>query len=300
MKKAYIYILLTALMFSTIEVSGKIIGNSLDPMQVTFLRFFIGSLMLFPLAIRDIKKNKISLKLDDILFFVVLGSLCIPLSMVLLQLSVTYTKASTAAVVFCTNPVFTMPLAFLILKEKIDKGTVLSMILSFVGIIFIFNPIQNDFIKNRKDIIGMLISLAAAIIFALYAVLSKKRVSKYGGNILNTFTFIFGDIVLFIILLLLNKPVLSGITSKNVLVILYMGIIVTGAGYIVYFKAMENASALKVSSIFFIKPALAPLLSFLILGEIIKLNVIMGIILILFGSYINFKAKSKREVLKYS
>ena len=46
MKKAYIYVLITALLFGTMEVSCKIGGSDLDPFQLTFLRFLIGGLVL--------------------------------------------------------------------------------------------------------------------------------------------------------------------------------------------------------------------------------------------------------------
>lgn len=296
MKKGYIYIVLTALLFSTIEVSGKIIGKTLDPMQVTFLRFFIGSLILLPFALRDIYKNKIKLFKEDYAFFIFAGILCIPISMVLLQVSVLYTKASTSAVVFCTNPVFTVPFAYLILKEKIDKETIISMIFSFIGVIFIFNPLSKNFLQGKNDLIGMAIAILAAVVFAFYAVISKKRLLRYGGNIYNCFTFLFGDIVLLLLLLFFNKPVLKGINSSNLPVVMYMGIFVTGIGYILYLKAMEITSALKVSTIFFIKPALAPILSLFILGEGINLNVVIGIALIILGSYINFIGKTKTSV----
>lgn len=296
MKKGYIYIVLTALLFSTIEVSGKLIGRALDPMQVTFLRFFIGSLILLPFALRDINKNNIKLSKEDFAFFLLTGVLCIPISMVLLQVSVLYTKASTAAVVFCTNPVFTVPFAYLILKEKIDKETIISIVFSFLGIVFIFNPVNKNFFQGKSDIMGMFIAILAAIVFALYAVISKKRLKRYGGNIYNCFTFLMGDFILLLLLLIFKKPVIKGINTSNISIVIYMGIFVTGLGYIFYLKAMEVTSALKVSSIFFIKPALAPLLSLIILKESIHINVIIGIVLIIFGSYINFKGKAKTSI----
>ena len=51
MKRAYIYVLITALLFGTMEVSCKIAANDLDPFQLTFLRFLIGGLILLPFAV---------------------------------------------------------------------------------------------------------------------------------------------------------------------------------------------------------------------------------------------------------
>ena len=51
MNKGYIYILITAFAFSTMEIVGKMISNQLNPLQMTFLRFFIGGLILLPFAL---------------------------------------------------------------------------------------------------------------------------------------------------------------------------------------------------------------------------------------------------------
>ena len=50
-KKEILYITITAILFSTMEVALKIAGNELDAFQVTFIRFAIGGLFLLPFAI---------------------------------------------------------------------------------------------------------------------------------------------------------------------------------------------------------------------------------------------------------
>jgi len=286
MRKEYIYIVITAIIFSTIELTGKIVGGGLSAFQVTFIRFFIGAVILFPFAIRDIIKNKIKVNYRDILFLTLEGILCIPISMSLLQLAVCYTKASTAAVVFCINPVFTVPFAYFILGEKINKNTMYSMALSFIGVIVIFNPL-----KLSYDIKGMIIALMAAVAFSLYSVLSKVKINKFGGYVFNCFTFILGNSVLFFILFLFKLPIVKGVIVSNLPVLAYMGIVVTGIGYILFLYSIEKTSAVTTSVVFFLKPAIAPLLSFMFLREHISINGFIGILLIVLGSYVGFKAK---------
>lgn len=286
MKKVILSILFSAFVFSSIEVSGKLISGQLNAFQVTFVRFLIGALLLFPFAIRDIKRKKLVLKKDDFLFLLLEGSLCIPISMALLQLSVYFTKASTAAVMMSTNPIFMVIFSYFILGERINKRTIGAIIISFIGVLFIFNPL-----KISYDIKGMLIALLAAVTFSLYSVLSKKRISIYGGYIFNFFSFILGDIVLLILLLMFKVPILQGINSKNILVLIYMGIFITGLGYIFYLYAIQKTSAAISSFVFFIKPALAPILSVLMLGEKISFNVLLGIMFIILGTVFAFGDK---------
>lgn len=288
MKKGYVYIILTAIIFSTMEIGGKMISLEINPFQLTFIRFLIGGLILLPFSIKELKARNIKLKANDILFFLGLGVLSIVICMSFYQLAVLYTKASTVAVVFSTNPIFTIPFAFFILKESITKKTVVSLSLSVLGIIFILNPL-----KFSSDFKGILLALLAAVTFSLYSVIGKLRVEKYGGFISNCFTFLLGDAVLFIGVLWFKIPIIHGINSSDIIQIIYLSIVGTGLGYVFYFLSMKETSAIAASTVFFIKPALAPILSLIILHETIPLNTLLGIIFILWGSYISIYSKKQ-------
>jgi drug/metabolite transporter (DMT)-like permease len=109
----------------------------------------------------------------------------------------------------------------------------------------------------------------------------------------NCFMFLLGDAVLLIGLLLFKSPIISGINHTNIIQILYLGIITTGFGYVFYFLAMKETSAIKTSTVFFIKPALAPILALIILHESIPFNTVIGIAFILLGSYLSIYLKAK-------
>ena len=52
MKKVYVYVMITAFFFGTMEVGLKMAGNQFDAFQLTFLRFLLGGgLLLIPVAI---------------------------------------------------------------------------------------------------------------------------------------------------------------------------------------------------------------------------------------------------------
>ena len=69
MKKAYLYIFLATVLFSTMEIALKLVSGQFNPIQLTFERFLIGSIVLIPLALRNLKKRKLRLKLEDYKFF---------------------------------------------------------------------------------------------------------------------------------------------------------------------------------------------------------------------------------------
>ncbi len=283
MNKGYIYILITAFAFSTMEIAGKMVSSQFNPFQLTFLRFAIGGLVLLPLAIREIKKRKLRLSWRDFAFFALTGIIGILISMSFFQMAILNTKASIVAVIFSTNFVFTIPFAVVFLKEKFNKRNLFAIAASILGIFLIFNPFSVN-----PDMKGILFALGAAVTFSLFSVTGKTRIHKYGGLILNSFSFIIGNIFLLVFLLFFKVPVFSGINSGNLIHLLYLGIFVTGIGYLCYFEAMKRTSAITASMVFFIKPALAPVLSLLILGESISLQVLAGIVCIIAASLMIF------------
>lgn len=89
-------------------------------------------------------------------------------------------------------------------------------------------------------------------------------------------------------------PFFTGYTLANLPIVLFIYIGVTGIGFTCYFLAMEVTSAQTTSLVFFFKPALAPLLAFLVLHEAIPGNMLAGIACILCGSLVSILPGSAR------
>ncbi|MGO5136506.1 DMT family transporter [Clostridium butyricum] len=298
MKKGYMYITLTTLIFSTMEIALKLVSNNFNPIQLTFTRFFIGGLFLLPFAIVSLHKKQKYLSKKDLLYFAFLGLLGIVISMCLYQLAILTTKASVVAVLFSCNPVFVTILAFLLLKENIHKSNVLALILEIIGSLIIINPFN-----TKLNIFGVVLTMASTLIFALYGVYGKRKCLKFGGIVVTCFGFIFGSLEMLILIglshisyisnifannnvlsIFSSIPLFTGYSMQTLPVIIYICIINTGLGFAFYFKAMEETSAQTTSLVFFFKPILAPILALILLHEAIPFNMIIGIVFILLGS----------------
>ena len=55
MKRGYLYIAVTTLLFSSMEVALKLISGQFNPIQLNFSRFLVGGLVLIPFAVRELK-----------------------------------------------------------------------------------------------------------------------------------------------------------------------------------------------------------------------------------------------------
>jgi len=297
MKNGYLYIILTTIIFSTMEIALKMVSGVFDPIQLTFTRFFIGGLFLIPFTVSALRKRNASITSSDLYHFALLGFLGIVISMILYQLAVQNTKASVVAVLFSCNPVFITIFAFMFLQEAIHKNNILALIFEVIGSAIIINPLN-----VKLSALGVTLTVVSTLIFALYGVFGKRSSAQYGGIVVTCFSFLFGSVEMLVFIALShispvaswlssagldmfsNIPLFSGYSWAVLPIVTYICIVNSGIGYACYFTAMEKTSAQTASLVFFFKPILAPILALILLHEVIPFNMLLGILFILIGS----------------
>lgn len=292
-KKGYLYLCVSIFAFSTIEFVSKFIVNDFHPVQLNFLRFLIGGIILLPFSLMDIKRRKVKFNLKDIAMLMVLGILAVPISMSLLQLAVPYINASVLAVIISANPVFVAPFSYLVLKEKSDRTVIISLIMGLTGMAIIALPALS---VSNSSIIGIGLGIASAITFALFSVLGKMFTPKMGGLVMNNMVFLSGSVFMLPVMAAFNIPVFKGITLATLPYLLYLGIVVTAIGYIFLFKGLALLPANKGTLVFFIKPFLAGSLAYLVLKESISISLIVGTLFILGGLFITITQGSRMKL----
>ena len=296
-RSGYIFIVLCAVIFSTMEVMLKTVHGVFAPMQITCLRFLVGGVLLIPFAVRSIRKKNAVLTRKDLGFFACAGFLCVVIAMSLYQMSVTYTRASIVAVIFSCNPIFVTVLAHFLLHEEIHKNHIIALILELTAALIIIDPIHASL-----DPTGALLAILSAAMFSFYSVFGKKRTPRFGGIAVTCLSFLFGATELVALLLFgrtaagaslygavglnlfIDVPLFENIPLSALPALLYICCINSAAGFVCHMMAMEKTSAQEASLIFFLKPILAPIFALIFLKEEIPLNMIVGIVCFLAGS----------------
>lgn len=288
--KVYIGVIMAAFLFGTMEIALKIAGSSIDSFQLTAVRFFIGGLLLLPFAIKEMRDNDIRLDIKQFLYLGLVGIICIPVSMLIFQIGVLKSNAATASVLISMNTLFTLIFARIIDNEKISRNKIIAIFVGIIGALFMIKPWD---MQEGNTVLGVVLVLIGAAAFGLYTVMGKKATDQVGIFVQTSFSFIEGSIVLAVINLIIGKPIIAGINMDNILPVLYVSVFVTGLGYLFYFIAIKYSNAVTGSVTFFIKPAIAPILTVLILHESIYWNSIVGIILVLIASFVNLRENKK-------
>lgn len=285
------------------EIALKSAGNAFNPIQLNLIRFFIGGLILLPIALRALHKQSHRLTGRDWALFALTGLVCVIISMTLYQLAISVDEASTVAVLFSCNPVFALIFSYLILHERLGRANLIAVVVSIVGLVVIVNP------AHLTNPVGLALAIGSALTFGLYSIVSRWGSVRhhFNGIIMTCFTFLAGSAELLAIMLLTHVPAVAGglrqvswarqfaampilqnVSLQYFWILFFVGVCVTGGGFAFYFLAMERSDVSTASLVFFIKPGLAPIMAAVLIHEKILTNTIVGIVIILIGSVITF------------
>lgn len=182
----YTMMILSAFFFALTDIFIKFLSPSIGIIQIAFVRFFLGAIMLWPMIVlrgQSIKGQSTRVLLvrgftGTIAFFCLLKSIAmIPIS--------------NAMVLFYTFPLFATIFSFILLKERFKLIEIILTVTGMVGIYILINPGSHTFSA------GHLYGILAGFFAGLTVVLIRK-LSKTNGPLLIYFYFcIVGGLISF-------------------------------------------------------------------------------------------------------
>ena len=266
------YFIFTLLIFSVTEVISKPLMDKIDPFLLTFYRFLMGFIVMFIfVTLRNNWREVLSLKKKEVMMLVLMGFLNIFLSMSMLQLAVKHGTAATAAVIFCSNPMFVLLIMILKGRESASIRNFAPIIMAITGTYFIMTD-SGEFSLSS----GAIYALISALSFAVYSVISKGTLTKLSVSVANLVSFFAGITfsATFILISGIGFDLSEFFVSDGVVTLayrvtafIYMGVLLSGFGYLALFKTLKKFSALSSSYIFLLKPLIATTLSIIFLAE---------------------------------
>jgi drug/metabolite transporter (DMT)-like permease len=268
----------TLLLFASMEVASKPLMGSIDPLVLTFWRFVCGIAVLGIAMV--FRRRKMSLSPGKLVVLALMGILNTFMSMSFLQLAVKNTEACRAATIFGSNPVFVVLIAAILGWEKFSNRKGAGLLLGITGLVLVTG------MYTLKMDTGTMYALLASVTFAVYIILGRKA-SHTGDPIsVNVVSFAFG-ITALAVWLQIKGISLSPVPLRAELPsFLFLGIGVSGLGYVTFLTAIKKLGAGNASTIFLLKPAVATVLAIVFLRETVTYNFVAGMLLAGIGSYL--------------
>ncbi len=264
----YLIMLVTTLFWALGHPLGRIILRSAHPFQLGSVNLVVGFLTLVTyLAMTGKLRLIFRLSARDMLASLALGIVGFALYQLLTFSALSRIPASMNAVLVATNVVLIAPLAALVLRERIRWARAAAILCAFAGVVLVtFN--QGFAPGARIDLYGCMLSLLAALSFALYTVLGKRVVERNDPLIVTAVALFAGSVAL---------STLTGFTvgfrglgaagGLTWFLMILLGVTMIGFAYPAWFACLKMLPASRVSIFIYLTPVFAVVLAFLILDE---------------------------------
>ena len=174
-----------------------------------------------------------------------------------------------------------------LLKQRLTPGALLAACISYSGIVVIAtrgSPLSLDFAQP----LGVGLALLSTLLWSLYWVINTRLSVDPEVNLFLNFS---GALPLLLGLLWWSGTPLP-VVWQGWAGGFYVGLFEMGLAFVLWMGAMKaTTSTLRISSLIFLSPPLSLILIWMIAGEPVKAYTLIGLILILFGLWLQRRAE---------
>ena len=272
-----ICLIVASLIWGTAFVAQTTGMDHIGPLTFTNIRFLIGGLIVFPLAIKEIPKFKKLLKKKKLFIIIFLTGLSLLLGTFLQQYALQYTKIGNAAFLTILYVPFVPIISRFILKKKIHWSIWLSVSICLIGSYYL--TVENSFDAQFADFLVII----CALFFALHCIF----IDEYFEIIDAPFTLATSQFLLCFLyslpfVFIFENPTLIGI-KKEIFELLYVGVLSSGVAYTLQIIGQRYVKPSTAAITFSLEGVFGSLAAWLILSQFLTTVQIFGCFLILMG-----------------
>lgn len=284
-RSGYLISLAAALSWSLTGPGVRYIQNTfvIDPVALAFWRIAIMAAALV-IGLLLFRRDLLHVTADQRKGMAISGILGIGIYQVIFVTSIALNGAAVGIVLVYMFPVFVALGSWVLFKEPVRAGQVLSLALSLVGCALLVRVYDPSVLRLNPW--GALIGLASAVAQAVYTLLNRRLAQTSRAHPMTTMTYTFGfGAMTLVIVSLVSAPqatfVMMPWSAIPAIAALSLG--PTLVGYIFFNWGLTKLSGRIVSLISMGEVPLAALIGVFVLGEVLEPLQITGMVLVLLG-----------------
>lgn len=255
--------------------------ESLLPFQIMTVRFFLATLCMGLLSIKQLK----TIKKEEIKAGFFMG--CALFAGFGFQIvGLQYTTASKNAFLTATNVVIVPFISFVIYKKKVSVKELAGAVLAIFGVGVL--SLKRDFTMGLGDVLTLL----CAVGFAFQIFFTSQYVEKYRAALLNTVQMATAFLLSLVSLFVFGETHFAA-TPKSWFSVLYLGLISTSLSYLIQTTCQKYVDETKAAVILSMESVFGTLFSVWLLHEQITGRMILGCVTILAAVLIATLAEKK-------
>jgi drug/metabolite transporter (DMT)-like permease len=257
----------------------KIAVEGMSPLMVVATRLFFGSLLLLMvIRLRGLPLPRDQAMWGHLVFMAVVG---IVIPWTLISWGTQHIDSGLAAVLSSTTPFFTI--LFVVVAFRVERLTVprvLGLVLGFTGVAILTGTDVTQIASASVQ--GQLAVLLSSIAYGLGFAYARRYV-RGDAIVLAGCQIGLAFAIMLPLALALGNPAESEFTPARVGSVLALGLLTSGVAYIIYYRLIADIGATMASYATFLIPIVGLALGWLVLGEVIGPQSILGVAFILIG-----------------
>ena len=250
-----------------------------SPAIVVFIRVFIGALILIPISIYD-KSLFVAIKGWKYIAVYALFEMVIP--WILIGTAEQSISSGLAGLLVASVPIFSTIIASMYGDKSVwHPRRLFGMAIGFLGV-FLLVGIES--FTGSSDPIAIFMMLGASVGYAYAVIYITRKMPGVSGVAINAIAMAMTALFYSPALFLLwpdHKISLSATHS-----VIALGVFSTGIAFAVFFTVMAEIGPTRASLVTYMNTAFAVVLGVLILSEPLTIGIIVGLPLVLIGSYL--------------
>lgn len=279
--KHWLQLLTLAAIWGSSYLLMRIVAPALGPIATACARVAIaGPVLLIFLALT---RRRFQWK-ENWKHFFIIGALNAGLPFLFFSFAALHIPASLSAIFNSTAPLFGSIFAAIWLSEKLTIQKTIGLLFGVAGVSFIAirGPLQLSTESGFLPILACLACLAAAMCYSLAAVYIKKFTSKLdpialSGASLTAAALLLAPLVPF-------SPPAGVISNQVIFCLLILALVCSSIAYVLYFKLTAALGPSRTLTVTFLIPLFGIFWGYVLLGEAITTQMLIGCALILSGT----------------
>jgi drug/metabolite transporter (DMT)-like permease len=261
-----------------------------SPMAFLAIRFFIAFCIL--LLITSILKVSWPKTKEEFFHISVAGILTVGTFSIGVFMSISYgISGSINALIIALQPILVSFLAFKFLDEKSNSRIWIGLIIGFVGVNIVVISNIDTSIGAITGVTWSFVALFGLSFGNLYQKKYCKDMNLFSGGAIQTLSS-----TILVLPFLLNEEIRINWNFEFFIALFYMAVGVSIGALSLLYIMIEKGDVSKVSSIFYLVPVSAAIVSYLLLDEPFKLSILLGIITVLIGILFIHKKTNKGKI----
>lgn len=188
--------------------------------------------------------------------------------------------AGIASVVTSTQPILVSLLAFIILKERLQRNQILGLFLGFGGVILVLSPAFSS--AGQMTVLAFVLLLLGLSGSTTATLIQKKFGDSMPLLAGTTYQFLFAGFILTLISFFTGRTYLQW-NLQSSLAMAWAVIVTSIIAVIALLWMLQRGSAAKVSSLLYLVPSVTALQAYAIFSEKLNVQAIIGIAMTALG-----------------